>query len=237
MPEPSPSAAKRRQALGVGLTLIALAAATHFAYRIVRRDAIAFRAGEEAFVRQDYTRAAEAYTAARAAGFPSDSLARKLALALQRSGQPAAALEVLRVHLPTHPADADLRVLAIGLAQSLGQPQVGLVLLAQLGPREALPFADLVRLADLYQQAGQLDEAIGCVRLALAREPDTADLHTLLGQYLSYAGRRDEAIAAFASALVADPAHRAALLALARNLAWARRYAESVQAYRTYLGE
>lgn len=231
------SAAKRRQALGVVLTLVALAAATHVTYRYVRRDAIAFRAGEEAFARQDYTRAAAAYAKARTAGFTAGGVARKLALSLQRSGQPAAALEVLRTHLPTHPADADLRAMAIGLAQSLGQPQIGLALLGQFGPRESLALSDLVRLADLHQQAGELSEAIACVRLALTREPAAVDLHTLLGQYLSYAGRRDEAIAAFTAALALDPAHRAARLALARNLAWAQRYAESAQAYRTYLGE
>lgn len=237
MPESSTSAAKRRQALGVGLTLVALAVGTHLLYRVVRRDAIAFRTGERAFAQQDYSRAAAAYATARAAGYPAKELARKEPLALIRSGQSAAALDLLRAHLEVHPADSDLRALAVGLAQSLGQPKLGLALIAQSGPRETLPLPDLVRLADLHQQAGQLEEAIACAKLTLEREPANADLQTLLGQYLSFAGRRDEAIAAFNAALALNPAQRTARLALARNLAWAQRYAESVQAYRKYLGE
>ncbi len=237
MSETSTSAAKRRQALGVGLTLVALAVGTHLAYRVIRRDAIAFRTGERAYARQDFTRAAAAYAAARAAGFSSPELSRNEPIALIRSGQPAAALALLRTHLQAHPADTELRALAVGLAQNLRQPEVGLVLIAQGGPREDLPLAELVSLADLHQQAGQLDEAIACVNLALGRAPDAADLHTLLGQYLSYAGRRGEAIAAFTAALALNPAQRTARLALARNLAWEQRYAESIHAYRNYLGE
>jgi len=237
MPEPSSSAAKRRQAFGVGLTIVALAVGTHLAFRVIRRDAIAFRDGERAYAQQDYARAADSFAAARAAGFSSTDLTRKESLALVRSGQPAAALALLRSHLQAYPAETELRTLAVGLAQNLRQPEVGLAIIARLGPREDLPLADLVSLADLHQQTGQLDEAIACARLAVGRAPDAADLHTLLGQYLSFAGRRSEAIEAFTAALNLNPAQRTARLALARNLAWEQRYAESIHAYRNFLGE
>lgn len=237
MPDTATTASKRRQAFGVSLTLVALTIGTHLIYRAVHRDAVDFRRAERAFERRAYASAAAAYASARAAGFQSREMDLHQAMAMMRIDRLDEALEILRLRLRHDPADADLRSLAVVIAQTLSQPQAGLALYAVLGPRENLPLPDLVRLADLHQQAGQLEDALACVRLALVQAPAHPELHTLAGQYLSHAGRRGEAIAAFTTALDLDPAHRPARLALARNLAWEQRYAESAAAYRTYLGE
>lgn len=237
MPDAAIQAAKRRQSWGIGLVLVGLALGTHGFYRIIRRDAIAFRAAESAYARQEYAAASFHYAKARSAGYDSLLMARHHAQALLETGQADAALSLLRPWLLEADVPADLLDLAIGATQRLGLPQDGLTLFSRLGPREQLSPSNLVRLADLHQQAGQWDEAVICVQLAVARVPDSAELHALTGHYLAGAGRRPEAIAALSSALQLAPTHRAAQLALARTLAWDQRYPEAVFAYRIYLGE
>jgi tetratricopeptide (TPR) repeat protein len=236
MPNRAIRAAKRRQALGIAAFLFAVTAGVSVLYHFVRADAVAYHRAEKAFARRDYAAALPHYEHARAAGFDPAKLRRHQAVSLTETGRHAEALGLLREILADDPRDMQALPAAVGLAQRLGDPAVGLALYASLGPREKLPSADLVRLADLHQQAGQLEDAIACARLAAAAAP-SAELLIWLGELHSRAQDKAGAIAAFEDALRLDPAHRSARLALARALAWDGRLADSAQAYRAYLGQ
>lgn len=229
-------AAKRRQAIGITLFLLAVAGGVSALYHFVRADAVAFHRGEQAYQRGDYAAALPHYERARAGGFSSTGFRWHHATALLQTGRVAEALPLLREILAENPRDRAALAAAIGAAQSAGDPAAGLAFLAAFGPRESLPPADLVRLADLHQQAGQVPEAIAAARLAAAAAPSAA-LHLWIGELHARAGEPSAAIAAFESALALDPTHRPARLALARALAWDGRLTESARAYQAYLGE
>ena len=239
MPDPVVQAAKRRQAAEITGFLVVVTVVVCVAYHFIRRDAVAFRRGENAFARRDYAAAIAYYEKAQALGFRAEGLRWKRAQALIASGRPAEALAVLKEHLAQSPRDSAALAAASGLAQSLGRPLDALALHAAAGDeRRTRSASELVNLADLHQQAGQLDQAIACVRQALVLVPvsDSADLQVLLANFLSRADRRAEAMAALSEALRVEPGHRAGRLALARVLAWERRYADSITAYRAYIG-
>ncbi|MBC8009915.1 MAG: tetratricopeptide repeat protein [Burkholderiales bacterium] len=238
MPDPLVQAAKRRQAAGIIGFLVVTAVLMSVAYQVIRRDAVAFRRAENAFARGDFSAAVTDYERARSLGLRAEGLRWRLSQALIATGRSEEALTVLREHLAQHPGDADALAAASGLLQSLGRPLDGLALYAAAGDRVKLSPAELVRLADLHQQAGHLPEAIALVQQALPAAPASsqADLNVLLASLLSRADRRAEALVALQEALRLDPAHRAGRLALARTLAWEQRYTDSITAYRAYLG-
>ena len=237
MADPGVQAAKRRQAAGITVFLVLVAAGTCGLYQWVRRDAVAFRRAENAFARGDTARAIADYELARTLGLRVANLDWRLAQALIVAGRKAEALLVLKGHLERRTGDLDALAVTAGLAQELGRPAEALALYANFGPRDRLPPGQLVRLADIHQQAGQIDEAVACARLALRAAPGSADLHVLLGGYLARAERRTEALRELNEALRLQPGHRAGRLALARVLAWEHRYEDSITAYRTYLGQ
>jgi tetratricopeptide (TPR) repeat protein len=230
-------AAKLRQAIGIAGFLLLVTAGVSVAYHLIRADAVAFHRGEQAYLRGDYAGALPHYEKARAAGMRSRALLWHEATALIRTGRPAEAMPLLKELLAGDPRDSAALAAAVGVAQACGDPQAGIALYAALGPREKLPAHDLATLADLHQQAGQLDDAIACLRLVVDAYPQGADLRTLLGQLLARAGLRAEARAEFEAALRIDPSRRSARLALARTLAWEGDFAASAAAYRVYLGD
>lgn len=236
MPVSAIKAAKRRQALGIIAFLAGLTVAVSVVYHVVRADAVAYHHGEKAYARGDHAVAVSYFEKARAAGMRTSVLQWHHASSLIALGRRAEALPLLREILARDPADRAALAAATGLAQSMGDPALGLELYAGLGPRENLPAADLARMADLYQQAGRLDEAVACLRLALVAAP-SADLHVWLGQLHARAQDKSAAREAFAAALALEPGHRAARLAHARALAWEGDFAASASAYRAYLGE
>jgi tetratricopeptide (TPR) repeat protein len=236
MPNRAIRAAKRRQAVGITAFLLAVTAGVSVLYHFVRADAVAYHRAEKAFARRDYAAALSHYEHAGAAGFAPATLRWHQAVSLAETGRHAEALVLLREILAENPRDSQALPAAVGLAQRLGDPAAGLALYATLGPREELPPADLIRLADLHQQAGQLEDAIACARLASAATP-SAELLVWLGELHSRAQDKTGAIGAFESALRLDPANRPARLALARALAWDGRLADSAKAYRAYLGQ
>lgn len=236
MPDPAIQAAKRRQALGIAAFLLVVAGGVSVAYHLVRADAVVFHRAEKAYSKKDYAAALPYYEKARAAGFRGASSDWHHASALIESGRAAEALPLLRDILARNPRDAAALAAAVGVAQRLNDPAAGLAFYAPLGPREKLPAADLVRLADLYQQAGDVAEAVACLRLAAAAAP-SADLQVWLGQLLARAQDKAGARAAFETALRLDPAHRPARLALARALAWEGNLVSAATAYRAYLGD
>ena len=236
MPDPATRAAKRRQALGIAAFLVLLTAGVSALYHVARAEAVSFRRGETAYSRGDYAAAAAHYGKARAGGLRSDMLDWHQANSLLALGRLTEAYPILRVVLARDPRNPAALSAAVGAAQASGDPAAGIGFYAALGPRENLPPADLARLADLYQQAGQLEDAVACLRLALAATP-SADQHVWLGRLLARDGRRAEARAEFETALRLDPDHRSARLALARVLAWDGDYAAAADSYRTYLGE
>lgn len=237
MPNRAIQAAKRRQAWGITAFLLFVTAGVSVAYHVFRADAVAYHRGERLYSRGDYAAALPHYAEARAAGMRSTILLWHEATALIETGRPAEALALLWELLVGDPRDSAAFAVAVGAAQASGDPQAGLALYAALGPREKLPAHDLLRLSDLHQQAGQLDDAIACLRLVVDAYPQSADLRTLLGQFLARAGRRAEARAEFEAALRIDPARRPARLALARTLAWEGSFDAAAIAYRVYLGE
>lgn len=235
MPDPVIQRAKRRQAIGIGLFLIALSIGLSLLYHAVRPGAVAFRRGENAYARGEFAQAAAYYRAAYTSGLRSLTLHRHLALALLQIGRESEALDLLLPALAHNPADVGLRNLAVGMAQSLGRPEVGLQIYSALGPPVNIGLADLVRLADLNQQAGYLEAAVDCMKLAVARAPDVPELHLLQGQYLARLGRFDAAAATLRTALQLAPDSRPARLALARVLAWSHDYPAAIAAYQNYL--
>ena len=237
MPDRAIQAAKRRQACQIGAFLLLVTAGVSVAYHLIRADAVAYHRGERAYSRGDYAAAVPHYEKARARGMRSRVLLWHEATALIRTDRPAEAMPLLRELLAEDPRDAAALAAAVGVAQASGDPQTGIALYAGLGPRENLPAHDLVTLSDLYQQAGQLDDAIACLRLVVDAYPQGADLRTLLGQLLARAGRRAEARAEFEAAVRLDPLRRSARLALAPTLAWEGDFAAAAAAYRVYLGE
>ncbi|MBC8012132.1 MAG: tetratricopeptide repeat protein, partial [Burkholderiales bacterium] len=207
MPDPAIQAAKRRQALGIAAFLLLVAAGVSVLYHLIHADAVAYHRGELAYSRGDYAAALPHYREAHGAGLRSTVLHWHFATALIETGNPAEALPLLREVLAADPRNPAALAAAVGVSQAMGDPQTGLALYAALGPREKLPAADLLRLADLHQQAGQLDEAIACLRLAVEASPPAsgADLRTQLGLLFARAGRRPEARAEFEAVLRLDP--------------------------------
>lgn len=237
MPDLAIKAAKRRQALGIAVFLAAVAGAVSLAYHFFRAGEVAYHRGERAFARGDGAAALAHYERARAAGMAGANLDWRQATLLLDAGRRSEALELLRAMLARDPRDRAAIEAAAGAAQALGDPAAGLALYDGLGPRETLPAADLARLADLHQQAGQVAEAIECLRLAVVAAPASADLRVWLGQLRARAGEKAAARAEFEGALAVEPAHRAARLSLARVLAWEGDFVASAAAYRAYLGE
>ena len=235
MPDPAIQAAKRRQALGIAVFLVAVTVGVSVLYHVVRADAVAYHRGEKAFARRDYAAALPYYEKARASGFRADNFRWHHATALIETGRHADALPILREILAKTPGEPAALAAAVGVAQRLGDPAAGIALYSALGPREKLPPADLSRLADLHQQAGELEDAVACARLAAAAAP-SADLQLWIGELLARAQDKSGAITAFEEALRLAPGHRPARLALARALAWDGRLADSARAYRAYLG-
>ncbi len=237
MPDTEVTLAKRRQALGIGVFMAALALGTTLAFHALRRDDIAWRRGEIAYSRGDYETAAAQYARAYDLGLRDRDLPWRYAAALMESDRQAEALPLLEELIAKDPPDLRAVEAAAGIAQGLGQPERARDYYARLGSARELSPAELVRLADIHQQAGRLDDAIDCYRRALAAAPGSADLHTALGQVLAWAGRRDEALPELQAALRLNPAHPTARIYLARVLSWEGRLADAIAAYRTYLGE
>lgn len=237
MPDRAIQAAKRRQALGIGAFLFLVAGGVSVAYHLIHGDAVAYHRGEQAFARGDYAGALPHYEIARAAGLQAPPFDWHHATALMETGRAAEALPLLEGILARDPTNRAALIAAVGVAQATRDPAAGIALYARLGPREKLPPADLARLVDLYQQAGQLDDAVACQRLLVAAYPERADQRTLLGELLLRADQRDAALVEFEAVLRLDPAQRPARLALARLHAWAGRFDDAATAYRAYLGE
>jgi tetratricopeptide (TPR) repeat protein len=65
----------------------------------------------------------------------------------------------------------------------------------------------MLRLANLYQDAGKFDEAVGLYRRVLALRPNDVNARTDMGICLRESGHVDEALAEFRKSLVIDPRH------------------------------
>lgn len=237
MPDLEVKLAKRRQALGIGVFMAALALGTTLAFHALRRDDIAWRRGETAYSSGDYTGASANYAKAYALGMRDRDLPWRYANALLQSGRSGEALPVLETMIAQDPPDLRAIEAAAGIAQGLGQPERARGYYARIDSSRELSPAELVRLADIHQQAGRLDDAIDCYRRALAAAPGSADLHTALGQVLAWAGRRDEALPELQAALRLNPSQPTARIYLGRVLSWEGRLTDAIAAYRTYLGE
>lgn len=65
----------------------------------------------------------------------------------------------------------------------------------------------LLRLANLYQDAGKYDDAVGYYRQVVALSPDDVNARTDMGICLRESGHVDEALAEFRKSLEVDPKH------------------------------
>jgi arylsulfatase A-like enzyme/Tfp pilus assembly protein PilF len=72
-------------------------------------------------------------------------------------------------------------------------------------PKDKIAVYNLLKHAADSSAQGQLDQAIGTVRLALDRDPDMVEGYTMLGDFLRKAKREDDALSAFQRALTLDP--------------------------------
>ncbi len=117
--------------------------------------------------------------AARRLSLPPSSL-ELLARALRFTGRPEEAVDLLRWARGRHPTDFWI---AFNLGNYLNQGRA----------KERIPV--------------DLEEQIGCFRVALALRPEASAAHVNLGSSLRAKGQLDEAIVAFRTAIKIDPKH------------------------------
>lgn len=229
--------AKRAQAVRIAVFLAILAVVTTGAFRLVHRDAVAFRRAENAYARGDYAAAAEDYAKAWQLGLRRTGIRWHYASSLIQTGRGPEALPMLEELIAREPPDRRAIEAAAGIAQGMGDPVRASSYYARLGDPGQLDAAGLIRLADIHIQAGRREEAVDCYRRALLLAPGSADLHAALGEVLSWTDQGDEAVRELETALRLAPDHPTARVHLARVLSWKGQYTAAIAAYRAHLGE
>lgn len=144
-----------------------------------------------------------------AAGGPEADVSR--AVQAQASGDPAAALALLRAVLGAHPELASAQHHAGRALHNLGRRPEALAAL-RLAVRLDHDYSDAwFSLAHALRAAGRMDEAISAYRTALARRPGFRAALLALGVTLVAAERADEAMAPLDRLLELDPDNGEAL--------------------------
>src|SRR5439155_27231247 len=92
-----------------------------------------------------------------------------------------------------------------------------------------------VLLARIYQQGGNLSEAVATFRAATRLLPGDPKVFYQLGQVLGYQGKRDEALTCFNLALRLSPRYADAHVAVGHCLGRQHRPGEAAKSYRTAL--
>lgn len=225
---------KRRQAAKITAFLVVLALATTGAFYLVHREWVDYRAGLNAMARGDKVRGADLLARAIAAGVKLPRARIELGRAYLELGRPRDALGVYETLAREAPGNPAFRDTVTGLYQTLSEPERGIALYRDQMRVGKLDAADLVRLGDLHQQAGQFEDAVRCYRDASERLANP-EVFARLGVVLSWLGRPAEAEAALTRAVQLAPRHRVAQIYLARAAVQNGRFAEAVDHYRVAL--
>ncbi len=102
-----------------------------------------------------------------------------------------------------------------GNEQMMGQVFQEVAALKEAIEKDPKNLQALVRLANMYHDAGKFDQAIEYYQKALGVEPKDPNVHTDMGICLRELGRADEAIAQFRTSLQYQPEHWQSWLNLA----------------------
>lgn len=82
-------------------------------------------------------------------------------------------------------------------------------------PKDKIELYNLLKQAGSLSLEGHVDEAIGAVKQALAKDPEIVEAYMLLGNFYKKVKRPEDAIAAYRDALARDSEHHNALFSLA----------------------
>lgn len=153
-----------------------------------------FRLGVVLGIQRRHAEAAARFRQAQALAPNDPSIARALAVAARRAGDPAAAETAARRLLKLHPEDVDSTALVAVILRDRGKPAEAVALYRSFVARHPSDPAALSDLAELLDEAGQRTEAIALARRAAAAGPSFATAHDRLGWLLLRHGERAAAL-------------------------------------------
>ena len=157
----------------------------------------------------------------------SASQSLEQAIQLHRDGNLQAARELYEQILATEPRHAQAMSLLGLLVGQAGDWPGGVEQMQRAIHIDASQPALLVNLAEGHRALGQLAEAEGWYRRALAVTPTAPELHNAIATLLDQQGRVDEAIAAYREAIRLNPQYAEAHYNLATAFQRARNSVES----------
>jgi tetratricopeptide (TPR) repeat protein len=236
---PVPSTCLLRSGFPVKLLLyiISVAVSVSFFFRQLEWPWVAFREGETAFGRGNFSSAAQLYQKA-AQKLDDPRILERLAECWLMTGNFNDAETVLARILERRPGQLYPIKLLAGLYQQAQKPEKAIPLFTRyLGLGRKLDSVGELQLARVYRQAALYDEAAPHY-LQATEDPQQKTVAKIeLAQMRSWQGSYDDAIALLREVLLAEPTNRQARLSLARTLSWAGDYKESEDEYRKLLGK
>ncbi len=124
---------------------------------------------------ENYTAAVEMYTRLRDM-FPSDpDRLMELAIAQRRAGNAEEALRTLEVLLPLSPSrEVDVLVMLTEISHELDKPEQAREAAVRALEQGTAGTRALLRLGELHERRGEIDEAMWCYQKVLAAQPDHA---------------------------------------------------------------
>jgi len=227
---------KKRQYAAYALFLLLTTVAVSLAYQVLNRDLVLFRRAENLFAKGDYHTAKAFYEQA-------------ILMGLHRSD---AGINLLATYQAMDLQDIDPKI-KDKIFELMDTPRALVSAIDWLGSQqnwsEALSLlmhqpeiwnsepGIILRMADMYRNAGKQKEAEQYYRRALSLSPRSLYGRFRLAEALAWQKRYDEAETFFKSILSDHPNHRFAMIYLARILSWQERFKEAIKIYGQILGE